>query len=682
MKSNNNKTRLRKDLFYTFDIETTTLITNIADNGDIERNGIIWSGQFYDGSNYNQVRDLTEVIDFLRAIEKREEDLPYKIAIFVHNLSYEFQFIKDFFKWEKVLCTDQRKIISAETKKLCFRCTYFLSNMSLDKFLKFENVPTEYQKTNMDYLKVRYPWTELTADEIKYCSNDVIGLHLAVQNRIADCYNMDINNLPLTSTGYVRKDCRKACAANPSNRMRFYREQLDYDTFVMCHKAFRGGNTHANKMFANKIIEGVASIDITSSYPNELLTKLYPTKFFDLKPFTLKEFNFYLNNYDKWAMLIELSFEDLELINEAATSVPYISISKCEKLFFDKDNKLPEVDNGRLLRCKYCSMIITELDYLIITRQYKFKDVRYSRIKVSKKKPIMKELADQIMVYYRNKTTLKQDEEAIDFNPDIAYQYGKSKNMLNGIYGMHVTNPVKQNWIFNNNIHLPQVAPIPEEQLLEEFYDSFSSFLSYQVGVWVTAYARFSLQEMIDILQNKDDPNKSDLIYVDTDSCKFVNFEDHREDIEKINHIKIELAEKNNAFVDFKGKRYHLGVFSFEGISEKFKTFGAKKYIYGNDDSFKITISGVPKAKGKEEIKKAVSAGKLQSPFDISKGFVFHGIKTTSAYNDYMKVYEYETGEGVVKYASNIALYPTPYTLGLSYDYELLLEHYSGIMEG
>lgn len=247
-----NRTHLRRDKFWTFDIETTTVITAV-NSGNVTRQGLIWSGQFYDGTDYIQVRSLEDVIKRLNIIaDDNKEESPYKIVIFVHNLSYEFQFIKDFFNFEKVLCTDKRKIISAETDQLVFRCSYFLSNMSLDKFMKFEGVPEEYQKSNMDYLKMRFPWTEISEDEAIYCKNDVVGLHMAVKHRIEDVANCDINNLPLTSTGYVRKACRKAVTANKGNRYRFIKEKLDKETFLMLHEAFRGGNTHANKMYAIK----------------------------------------------------------------------------------------------------------------------------------------------------------------------------------------------------------------------------------------------------------------------------------------------------------------------------------------------------------------------------------------------------------------------------------------------
>lgn len=706
------KTHLRRDKFYTFDIETTTIITEVI-KGEPIRQGLIWSGQFYDGTTYTQVRTLEEIIEFLKNIaEANKKESPYKIVVFVHNLSYEFQFIKDFFNFQKILCSDKRSIISAETDQIVFRCSYFLSNMSLEKFMQFEGVPEEYQKSNMDYLKVRFPWTPLTVKEYIYCKNDVVGLHLSVRHRINDCYNQDINNLPLTSTGYVRKACRKAVASNKSNRYRFYRERLDKETFLMCHEAFRGGNTHANKMYANKTQKNVGQRDITSSYPFELETKLFPTKFFDLKPYTKKEFDYYINHQDTWALLIEIAFVDLKLKNPDATPVPYISTSKCKKLQFydpeDKDNpenkgkkeakkaKYGKVDNGRILSCYGCSMIITEVDYNIIKSQYQWDEekTKIIRVKYAKKKKIPKELRDKIMEFFYNKTTLKQDETDPNYDEDKAYQCAKAKNMVNGVYGMHVTNPCKPDYKFDvktksvvegfldeDDVWHDEVAD--EQLMLDKYYNSYSSFLSYQVGVWCTAYARASLQEAIDLCINKCDPNKSDVIYCDTDSVKFLNPDDHYKDFEKLNERKKSESEEAGAFVDFNGKRVHMGVFTDEGIAKLFKTFGAKKYIYRlkKKKGVKVTISGVNKAKGKQMLENSCANNEILTPFDIEKGYVFHGIKTTSCYNDLTEVKYYDVDGKEIMYASNIAMYPTSYTLGLSSDYDYLLQQYAEKME-
>ena len=124
------RTHLRRDLFWTFDIETTTLITGIDAKGQPIRNAIVWSGQFFDGVDYIQTRSLFDTIKRLKLIEDDNRDNPYKIVVFVHNLSYEFQFIKDFFKFEKILCTSTRKIIAAETDQIVFRCSYFFVKLT------------------------------------------------------------------------------------------------------------------------------------------------------------------------------------------------------------------------------------------------------------------------------------------------------------------------------------------------------------------------------------------------------------------------------------------------------------------------------------------------------------------------------------------------------------------------
>ena len=691
------RSHLRRDVFWTFDIETTTLVTGLDKEGRPERNAIIWSGQFYNGEEYIQERSLADVIRRLELIAYENQDNPYKILIVVHNLSYEFQFIKDFFKFEKILATTNRKIISAETDQLVFRCSYMLSNMGLEKFLENENVPEEFRKTNMDYLKERFPWTPLTEEEYIYCKNDVVGLHMAIQNRINHEHNKDVNNLPLTSTGYVRKDCRKAVNSNKKNRYRFFREKLDADTFDMCRKAFRGGNTHANRLYTNKVLSNVGSDDIRSSYPTELYRK-YPGQFFDMRPFKRKEFNFYLHNWHDWGMLIEVTWKNLRLRNPDATPVPYLSISKCDPIKFhqthgdsekNKKQKARQMDNGRILRCEYCQTTITEVDYLIIMNQYEWDEEHITRVKVSKKHYLSEELLNQVKRYYYNKTTLKQKDDAPNFDPDKAYLYARSKELLNGIYGMHVTSPCKFDYEFDEDKHeVYEVrehedhTPITEQELLDRYYSSFSNFLSYQVGVWVTAYARYHLQMAIDILGNKHNGGKtSDLVYCDTDSVKFLNPDDHIQDIEKLNQEYIKMAEERGAFVDYNGKRFHLGIFEYEGTAKKFKTFGAKKYLYSTPDGFKITISGVPKKAGKKCIIQAIKKGKMSSPFDLKKGFVFRGVKTTSSYMDHDCLHEWDVDGKKVYYASNIAMFPNSYTLGLTADYEILLHKYAEEME-
>ena len=84
------RSHIYRHKYYTFDIETTTIITGKDSDNLPILNGIIWSGQFYDGCDYKQVRSLDEIIKELNLIGEEAKDYPNdKICIFVHNLSYE-----------------------------------------------------------------------------------------------------------------------------------------------------------------------------------------------------------------------------------------------------------------------------------------------------------------------------------------------------------------------------------------------------------------------------------------------------------------------------------------------------------------------------------------------------------------------------------------------------------------
>lgn len=427
-----------------------------------------------------------------------------------------------------------------------------------------------------------------------------------------------------------------------------------------------------------------------------------------MKTYDKKEFDFYLNNHDKWAMIFEVTFKNIRLKEPDATPVPYISSSKCSTLVFNmpkqntskakrKYKKAKQVDNGRVMQSELLTTIVTETDFLIIMEQYSWQEIRFGKIKVAKKKPIPKELKKKILEFYFNKTALKQDEDDPNYDEDKAYNCARAKEMVNGIYGMHCTNPCRSDFEFDERSHLIIESKRDDEELLEEYYNSFSSFLSYQVGIWCTSYARLWLEEGIRACRREvtlEDGTKkivNDLIYCDTDSCKFLNPSLHEAAFKEINDRRIALAEKKGAYVDFNGKRYHLGIYTDEPKALAFKTFGAKKYMYSYmvkdkdtkelKETYKITISGVPKKKGKACIDEAIKKGKLKSPFDLSKGFVFRGIKTTSCYMDHDKIHEFEVEGKKVYFASNVAMYPSSYTLGLTYEFELMLEKYKDYME-
>ena len=194
-----------------FDIETTSFYD--AARGKKHATMYIWQFGFNGSVIYGRTWD--EFFDF---IEKFTNELGCNesciIYIYVHNLSYEFQWIRRYFEWNKVFALKKRKVLYASYLPLGiqFCCSYILTNASLAHVGDPENgMLTRYKVSKLvgklDYSKMRHSGTPLTANELAYCLNDVRVVMALIQEKIE--HDGGINNIPLTNTGYVRRYCRK-----------------------------------------------------------------------------------------------------------------------------------------------------------------------------------------------------------------------------------------------------------------------------------------------------------------------------------------------------------------------------------------------------------------------------------------------------------------------------------------
>ena len=166
------------DMVCCFDIETTYL-------ADIEQSFMyVWQFQF--GEYTIMGRTWEEFLTFIRRIKaalKKSE----RIVCYVHNLSFEFQFLRGIYTFTalEVFCMDRRKIVKCEMEGCIeFRCSYIHSNMSLDQFTKKMQCAVRKLTGTFDYSKIRYPWTDLTNEEIAYCINDVLSLQEAIEKEM------------------------------------------------------------------------------------------------------------------------------------------------------------------------------------------------------------------------------------------------------------------------------------------------------------------------------------------------------------------------------------------------------------------------------------------------------------------------------------------------------------------
>lgn len=518
-----------------------------------------------------------------------------RLIVYVHNLSYEFQWIKGLFEWDKVFSIEERKPIYAITKSgIEFRCSYLLSGYSLE--VLGDNL-TKYKVNKkvgfLDYKLIRHSETPLSDKEWEYLESDVLVVMAHIQEEIERLGSL--KELPLTKTGYVRQLCRERCLNGVYNYQ--YRDmmkclRMDYDEYLQLKRAFSGGFTHANAHFVDSVVDNVSSYDFTSSYPAVMVSEQFPmSKARKVKISSTNELLKYLKCY---CCLFDVTFYGLESV---VTYENYISKSRCSICELYTEN------NGRIIKAQQLGITITEQDFFIISKMYKWDSMDIGDFRVYMKGYLPKPIIEVILDLYEDKTSLKGVEDKV-------VEYMVSKGMINAMYGMCVTNPCRDTilydgdsdeWSTDREGKTEDEIEEGERALIEKYNKSWTRFLFYPWGVWVTAYARANLFTGIFEFEN-------DYVYADTDSIKVINADKHNKYFESYNNKVITKIERCLDFYNIpicrlrpktiKGIEKPLGVWDYEHTYTRFKTLGAKRYLYELDGKIEITIAGVSKIEG------------------------------------------------------------------------------------
>lgn len=596
------KTRGRNKIEYiniecAFDIETTS----------IEKNGLKYAFMYafafgighekeiYIGRTWLEFKMILEDI-----IEYYGLNSEKRLVVYVHNLSYEFQFIRKHFKWLDVFAIDDRKVLKAVTEDgVEFRCSYLLSGYSLEYVAK--NLQKyDYTKKigDLDYKKTRHMNTPLTDKELGYIEYD-IKIVTGYINEQLDIYS-DITKIPLTNTGRVRKYVRNMCYYNSSSRKKSdpkkylrYREMmdvltLDTDEYKLLKQSFMGGFTHANIMYSGDTLENVVSYDFSSSYPAVMLSEQFPmSKGKKVQYKSIEEFE---KDFKRYNIVFEMRLDN---VTNKILQENYISENKC--LYVDE----PVLNNGRIVSAKSLAISCTEIDYQIIKECYSYDNIYIKNAIRYEKGYLPKPIIESILDLYEDKTRLKgvKGKEV---------EYLLSKGMLNSIYGMTVTDIVKDNIVYSDDDTWElEIVDIEEE--IEIYNNNKNRFLFYPWGVYVTAYARRNLWSGILSVG-------MDYVYSDTDSIKFLNHNDY---IDYINSYNEDL--KNKLYLmcyelkinpnrlkpkDKHGNEHFIGLWDYEGIYNRFKTLGAKRYLVETNDGIELTLAGLPKRNGEKYLLK------------------------------------------------------------------------------
>lgn len=590
-----------------FDIETSSLIAS----GSKFATMYIW--QF--GLNGVTIigRTWAEFDAFVSQLTERLKLSHHnRLIVYVHNLAYEFQFIRRRIKWETdkngndaIFSLKKRRPIYALAKcGIEFRCSYFLSNCALsyigaEMLFKY---PVQKQVGDLDYNLVRHSATPLTDTEIQYCLNDVRVVMSYIQEKIEN--EGSIIDLPLTNTGYVRKFTRSYCMGEfEEDEHMAHKKACEYRAimrnlqitsekeYAQLKSAFAGGFTHASPTksrtgeLTNKkrlsYFTNVGSADLSSSYPYTMVSSYFPmsssTFIGDVE--YPEQFRKLLSHY---CCLFTVTLYNVYQIFPWET---YISISKCT----DKSDDYI-AQNGRLCEASYVTINCTELDFDIIENVYGWTDIEVTNMRVYERGYLPGPFIMSILELYAAKTTLKGVA-------DKQIEYMIKKGMLNSDYGMAVTDIVRDDAIYCDDEWSSIEADAVSQ--LTSYNHGFTRFLFYPWGVWVTAHARHNLWDAIFEFGK-------DYIYADTDSIKGLNFDKHKNFFERYNaNVKLKLylmcdwygIKKSMVAPKTKdGVPKLIGVWEREEDYVKFRTIGAKRYLYEYaSGKLGLTVSGVNK---------------------------------------------------------------------------------------
>ena len=182
-----------------------------------------------------------------------------------------------------------------------------------------------------------------------------------------------------------------------------------------------------------------------------------------------------------------------------------------------------ELDNGRIIESSLVHTCITDVDFDIISVEYEWERIEIYDLKVCRYNPLPQEFINLIQTYYKNKTELKGVDEQ-------RYLYAESKAKINSLYGMAAQKTIKNPILFNNldepdleNKLYTEETANKQKQIDESIR---KAFLPYSIGVWVTAWARYWLEQAIILIHNTKGAR---FLYTDTDSVKFTGEVDFTE---------------------------------------------------------------------------------------------------------------------------------------------------------
>ena len=472
---------------------------------------------------------------------------------------------------------------------------------------------------------------ELSQEELDYDLLDVVSLQ-ACWRKQCQLHGDDLSTIPLTSTGYMRRELKKSCLANKNFRRDNLLEcRLSTELYEAFNSSYAGGYTHNNRVYRNRVIRvgetyqfgdknvyvsNIVHRDFRSFYPSILRCKKFPLSEWKLF-YTSDKGPISINDILKWSpdytTMTLIRIYDCHL-REPMNTVPILQSSKL--IYSRNDVSCMIEDNGRIVRIEAFEdsngfeIYLDNVMLNLFLKQYTG-TIEILKSWRSKNKPLPEEIVTVIDEFFKGKTDKKHIEkrfkelygETDDRTMDAHTELGIVKALLNAIYGVFAQANIRSEYYIDDNNEFVETKPFENgdsfeviqqkikqynEEQLDMYYEKRNSFLTYPIGCLCTSYAKEELLLFIETCIGY-----SHIIYCDTDSAFYISTPEIEEKIEALNaknhetapYVILENGEKE--YYDVFEKEPH-DIIAFKGLH-------SKCYGYVTDDNELVAvIAGVP----------------------------------------------------------------------------------------
>ena len=133
-------------------------------------------------------------------------------------------------------------------------------------------------------------------------------------------------------------------------------------------------------------------------------------------------------------------------------------------------------DNGRVIEAESITITLTDIDFYFILDSYKFESYEIQESYYSIYDYLPKQFIEFVLEKYVNKTAYKNVE-------GMEVEYAKEKNKFNSLYGMSVTNMIRDEVIYDNELDWSE-RELENTEIIEKLNEEKKkAFLSFAYGV-------------------------------------------------------------------------------------------------------------------------------------------------------------------------------------------------------